>query len=172
MVQGMAFGVRGKGHAEIFPLGCCPGCSIQRANYACSRAADRERDGERHWRRCNRCELSHSFPNSWHAAAVVSPAAIVLHDGCYVRESLPHEEDVFRAQYGSDFTARCYRLSSRLFNRKPKMFQFIPFATPWPSPAISGLVTRLATASRRITNEDYERLALLKGIREAPRDQL
>jgi hypothetical protein len=48
------------------------------------------------------------------------------------------------------------------------MFQFIPFATPWPSPSISGLVTTLATASRRITNEDYERLALLKGIREAP----
>src|SRR5580700_7648316 len=62
--------------------------------------------------------------------------------------------------------------SSRPFNRKPKMFQFIPFATPWPSPAISGLVTTLATASRRITNEDYERLALLKGIREAPRDEL
>jgi septal ring factor EnvC (AmiA/AmiB activator) len=51
------------------------------------------------------------------------------------------------------------------------MFQFIPFATPWPSPAISGFVTTLATASRRITNEDYKCLALLKGIPEAPRDQ-
>lgn len=48
------------------------------------------------------------------------------------------------------------------------MSQFLPFATPWPSPAISGFAMAVATASRRITNEEYERLALLQGIYVPP----
>jgi hypothetical protein len=36
--------------------------------------------------------------------------------------------------------------------------------TPWPSPTTSAFATALATASRRITNEEYERLARLKSI--------